>query len=174
MAVRILRPKRRRLVSLLITIGLIALLVSIFLPSYTRYRAEREFRTETWNLNRIGMGVFLYSRDHEGKLPQSLGEMVGPYFEEMPVSPRAKRLGRCPSTGGPAGGFVYLRPAEKLDAIVSPALAVMAYTPLAYHEDTGMTVLFCDGHCEWIDRAAAQALLGKLQAGDNPPRARGE
>src|SRR5437016_12766802 len=111
MAVRILRPKRRRLVSLLTSIGLIALLVSIFLPSYTRNRDEREFRTETWNLNRMGMGVFLYSREHEGKLPQSLGEMVGPYFEEMPVSPRAKRLGRRPSTGGPAGGFVYLRPA---------------------------------------------------------------
>src|SRR4051812_33202579 len=111
MAVRVLRPKRRRRVSeALIIIGLIALLVSIFLPSYAQRRAEREFRTETWNLNRIGMGILLYSEDHEGKLPHSLAEMVGPYFEEMPVCPRAKRLGRFPPTGGPAGGFVYLRP----------------------------------------------------------------
>jgi prepilin-type processing-associated H-X9-DG protein len=119
------------------------------------------------------MGILLYSEDHEGKLPQSLAEMVGPYFEEMPVSPRAKRLGRFPATGGPAGSFVYLRPAEKMDAIVSPALTVMAYTPLEYHEDTGMTVLFCDGHCVWIDRAEAQALLGELQAGHNPLSAQG-
>src|SRR5438874_2470120 len=141
MAVRILRPKRRRLAwEALIIIGLIALLVSIFLPSYSRYRDEREFRNEAWNLNRIGMGLLLYSKDHDGKLPQTLAEMVGLYFDEMPVSPRAKRLGRFPPTGGPAGGFVYLRPAEKLDAIVSPGFTVMAYTPLAYHEDIGMEV----------------------------------
>jgi hypothetical protein len=170
MAIRTFHPTRRRWVPLLMIVGFIALLVSIFLPSYSRYRDEREFRTETWNLNRIGVGLLLYAKDHDGKLPLSLAELVGPYCDELPVSPRAKRLGRYPPGGGPAGGFVYLRPVEKLDAIVSPGFTVTAYTPLAYHEDLGTDVLFYDGHCEWIDRAAAQALLAELQAGHNPPR----
>jgi hypothetical protein len=169
---RLIRPKRFRAgaYELMVVLGIVALIVLIISPSYVRWRDEREARADTRNLSRVGMGTLLYANDHAGKLPRTIAEMVGPYFGQMPVCPRAQRLGLSPPDGGPAGGFVYLRAAERLDAVPSPATTVMAYEPLVYHDNVGMDVLFYDGHCVWIQQRDAEKMLRELAAGRNPPK----
>ena len=63
------------LVELLVVIGIIALLVSILLPSLSRARESANSTRCASNLRQIAMGILMYTMDNKGKLPPSA---VGP------------------------------------------------------------------------------------------------
>jgi hypothetical protein len=138
---------------------------------YLNRHEHAEARQCIRNLSGIGTGTVIYAKEHGGKLPLGIADLVGDSFNELPVCPRAKRLGLTPQGGGAPGSFVYLRPADTFGAIPDPARTVMAYEPPAYHGNEGMKVLFCDGSTVWLDSAQAKYLLDELAAGYNPPRA---
>ena len=59
------------LVELLVVIGIIALLISILLPSLARARQSAINLQCQSNLRSVGQGLLFYANDHKGKLPYS-------------------------------------------------------------------------------------------------------
>ncbi len=57
------------LVELLVVIGIIAVLISILLPSLARARDSANTVACLSNLRQIGMGALMYAQDNKGKLP---------------------------------------------------------------------------------------------------------
>jgi prepilin-type N-terminal cleavage/methylation domain-containing protein/prepilin-type processing-associated H-X9-DG protein len=65
------------LVELLVVIGIIALLISILLPSLARARQQALTVSCAANLRQIGQGLMLYANDNKGKLPYSMVSIDG-------------------------------------------------------------------------------------------------
>src|SRR4051794_38508351 len=80
------RRKAFTLVELLVVIGIIALLISILLPSLQRARAASESTVCASNLQQMGVGIQLYIAHNKGKLPlvwqRSWAAPVVPGFPE--------------------------------------------------------------------------------------------
>jgi len=57
------------LVELLVVIGVIAVLIAILLPALTKARAMSQTVTCASNMRQIGMAVFQFAQDHQGRAP---------------------------------------------------------------------------------------------------------
>ena len=66
------------LVELLVVIGIIALLISILLPSLAKARKQALKVAELSNMRQVGLAVHMYANDNRGRLPGGVGD-DGPY-----------------------------------------------------------------------------------------------
>jgi prepilin-type processing-associated H-X9-DG protein len=128
------------------------------------------------NLRRIGEGIFVYCRDHQGQYPDSFSAMFldegnqGLGVEAF-VCPDSKDT---PATGATAqavaanllapGHCSYIYVGRGLTSGTVAPDAAVAYEPMANNGGAGMNVLFGDGHVEFVSAGVAGQILGKVSA----------
>ena len=144
-------------------VAVIALLISVLLPSLSRARGLAKRAVSSSNLRGIAMGCHIYANDYNEAFPPSFEHLVGGGYitPEMLISPRGdlKELPQSQiaelqargdlSADSPKGGILptsYVLITEQ--TWNSDTRNVLAYeTPL---DDEGTNVAFLDGHVEWM------------------------
>jgi prepilin-type processing-associated H-X9-DG protein len=141
-------------------VAVVALLVSILLPSLARARELAKRAVSSANLRGIGMGIHIYANDHQERFPESLDELVeaGYITREMLTSPRDREG---------AVSYIYLSG----QSAAADARNIVAYERVI--GDEGTNVLFSDGHVEWMKldafKRALQATYERLGRADEMP-----
>jgi prepilin-type processing-associated H-X9-DG protein len=124
------------------------------------------------NARMLGQGLLLYANDHKGKYPQTLGEVAE---EDVPW-----RAFICPETQKQPPPDDVQKDAKKLTAWANenadyvylgatlnpnmPAEIILVYEKPANHPQTGVNVLFNDGHVELMNQAEFARRLQQQQA----------
>ena len=158
---------------------MIFLLATLFMPGWGGYATEGANRVQCGShLREIGQAIMLYANEHQGRYPNTFGELLEEditSFAFVCSSSNDTAAAAGPTTQASAanlhaGGhlsYIYL---GKGITGVPPAKMVIAYEPLANHNNKGMNVLFGDGHVAFISVPAATAVIAELNAAHNPPR----
>lgn len=179
-------PSRRhgRVFVLLCGVGVVALIVSILLPSSNRRREEKLARLAQRQcpstLGRIGMTLMLYQNANGGAVPRDLDALqrfaqadYGADTWRLFTCPYAHERGVIPTHHGAvcASSYIYVVPpgVSLYSQIANPGEAVCAYEPLENHDGLGTPVLFWDGHSTWYDAPEAKRIIEAVNAGRNPP-----
>jgi prepilin-type processing-associated H-X9-DG protein len=183
----------RRLVSVIVILGVMALLTSLLLPSTGRARPAAKIIMCTSNLRQIGQALALYTADHRGVYPPTLADIL-----EYDVTPE---IFVCPNSNedrAPMGSTTqqtiaavqsnpkhmsYVYVAANKPATSLPAAAVLVYEPPSNHpvDRTGYkagwntvdggNVLFGDGHVAFVPTKVLKQMIKELNAEQNPPPA---
>ena len=175
-----------RLVKTLVVVGLVALVVSLVIPSLNRRREEKlawlAQRACPSTLGKIGMLALMYENEHGGAVPPDLDALqryaqkeFGGDISERFTCPYARARGVAPKQRGALcmSSFAYVVPAgvTHYSQIKQPGETVCAYEPLEDHDGLGTPVLYWDGHSTWYDAAEARRIIDEVKAGRNPPGA---
>jgi hypothetical protein len=132
--------------------GIIALLISILLPTLDRLRDP--YRTSgrqpcPSNLRQIGQALLLYSMDHNGVYPTTLDALVTPEL-------LTKKVLTCYYTHKP---FIFLAPGGVASAYGDEDLIV--YEPLEAHDGDGSYLLFGSGRVAWEQAPAVRRYVAR-------------
>lgn len=133
------------------SVVVIALLISILLPSLSRARELAKRAVSASNLRAIGQGLHIYANDHGGKFPESLETLIeqGMITRETLNSPRDEE-GRV--------SYTYIAGQSE----TNDPRNVIAHERVM--GDEGTNVLFLDGHVEWLPpERFVQALVETYQ-----------
>lgn len=120
-------------------------------------RQENERAACASNLAALGQLLDAYTRRLDNAkrlLPDSL---------QQAVTDGERGILNCPAGRQP---YVYVGKGRSIGNVGSDFVTV--YEPLTAHGD-GSHFLFADRRVEWMDKAKAEGVIRRLQAGQNPP-----
>ena len=170
-----------------IVLGALAVVVvafSIALPMLNRAREAGGSPKCSSNLRQLGQALTIYANDHEGRLPDSLEEMlasvdvtndvmicpssndeIAPRGEPSEIIANIRARGLRTRIDEPQGqprhcSYIYLGKGLSTGAI-TPA-TVLIVEPLANHDGDGINVLYGDGRVDFITTEKAKGLSGLL------------
>jgi predicted Zn finger-like uncharacterized protein/prepilin-type processing-associated H-X9-DG protein len=146
-------------------VGVLAVLISILLPSLNRAREIANRAKCASNMHQIGQAILLYQNSNNQAYPPDLTTLWK--NEQLSGS-----VFVCPSSNDtPAAGPDQLTSGGHLSYVyVAPDFQPGAMTPVLYENSTdhahdGTNILFGDGHVAWYSTANAAAILGSVNHG---------
>jgi prepilin-type processing-associated H-X9-DG protein len=126
------------------------ILAAMLLPALNQAREKARRVNCMSNLKQVGLACIMYADKHSDKFPDDLNELIGEFL------PSPKIL-HCPSAPGEQGtSYVYIR-----GLTTKSTDKILAYDANGNHRGIGRSVLFCDGHVQWMTEAEFQKLLQK-------------
>jgi prepilin-type processing-associated H-X9-DG protein len=159
-------------------LGFAPLMAGIAMPALSRARHVAVEQQSMTQLRQIGMGAIMYSADHKGVFPKTLGEIL-PYVEQnagLFVYPTSGK--EAPAPGEPAAAakwvdansdYVYLAAGMKAAQIKNSAEVVIAHERFGLSPQ-GVGALFADGHVERLPQSEVQRRAVKPQAAGGSAR----
>ena len=96
------------LVELLVVIAIIAILASLLFPAIVSSRNKAQEASCKSNMRQLGVGLLMFTSDHDGALPAGQGNggawpvKIGPYIGSVPTTNNALKVLRCPAHRAPA------------------------------------------------------------------------
>ena len=152
--------------------------VSIALPYLNPPRDGDSTRVKcASNLRQIGQALQMYAINEHGRLPddlltllstQDLSPAVFVCWDTSDVPASGKTAEEIGADFAKPGHCSYVYLGKGLTESQLDADTVLAYEPLANHGNSGMNVLFGDGHVEWIQRPLAQGLSAQALSSRRP------
>jgi len=141
-------------------VAVVALLLTILLPSLARAREQAKRAVSMANLRGIGQAMHIYANDHQGRFPKSFDELI-----DAGLITRAEL--NSPRDREGAISYVHIAGQSAVDDVRN----IVAYERII--GDEGTNVLFLDGHVEWMKldafKRALQATYERLGRADEMP-----
>jgi hypothetical protein len=148
-----------------------AMFLGAALPSLNRSRMTANRVKDATNLRQIGQAMMIYANGNKGKFPATPGELfltqdlnidifINPEMHTAaPVGNDKEELAQWINQ---SGGYTYLAAGKTDPAGPEVVLAHDKIRPGAQ----GISLLFGDGHVEWMPLASAQGLINKQMQAD--------
>jgi len=95
------------------------------------------------NLRQLCLGVIMYAEEHKGELPDNLDQVIDPYVKDRTVLVNPLQPDR-------KVGYVYVKPAAKINLIKKPSEQAMLYEAYDQWPAEGLAVGFADGHVQIV------------------------
>jgi prepilin-type processing-associated H-X9-DG protein len=171
-------PKRTRL-WLWIALGIAALFLAALTSALFSFLARLSaHRVESANnLRQIGGAILAYTSDFHGQYPDAFADLL--LREDITSSVFIAPNSRDTLATGPTrqaiaanlaapGHCSYIYLGKGLTAQTFNPDIVLAYEPANINNNQGGNVLFMDGHVEFIEMPAMNAILNQITAGVRP------
>ena len=163
------RSKRKILVWTIGSVSIFCMAMSVLLPNLCRPRETANRIKCASNLLQLGQAIASYARANGGQYPPSLAVLCRQeeISSEMMVCPSSNdERSPAPDTAGVvadvqaaetnAAGhkhrLSYIYVASQLTTTTTSETTIVAYEPLDNHSGEGVSVLFGDGHVDFIDK----------------------
>ena len=126
----------------ILLIPVMALMISVMLPSLSRARELAKRAVNSANLRGIGQAALIYANNNAEAFPPDLNTLLakGLCAPQQMIDPSS---GSVP----PACDYYYVAGLTNAD----DPLWIVAYCDPTYHNGEGATVLFLDGHTKFIE-----------------------
>lgn len=163
----------------IIVIG--GMIISVLLPSLCKSSETANRVKCSANLKQIGLAIELYAQENNGHYPPSLAVLMkhedltfeclvcpSTNDERLSATTTDEALADLKAAEQNAPGhkhglsYVYVGGGMQLKTV--PATAVVAFEPLENHQGQGGSVLFGDGHVEWIGKRDWPAIKAAMPA----------
>lgn len=131
----------------------VPLWVAAALPSMGSAKITADRGRSAGNLRQIGQGIILYANENQGKLPVDLATVL------KTQDIRADTFQSPFGEGKRDGDYKYLYVEGMTIAV--PADVVIVYDAAEFEKGDGATVLYGDGHVEWLEKDGVSAALDK-------------
>jgi prepilin-type processing-associated H-X9-DG protein len=173
------QPRSRRwfwpvFVSIAVALILAALAVVDVAPHHPGSRPVANRAKCQSNLRAIGAAIQIYQSQNAGTFPPSFDELLltttlsparlvcGESNDEAAYGPTTQAM--LTDLHRP-GHLSYIYLGQGLTNLTATADTVIAYEPLSNHNNTGMNILFGDGHAEWWDAKIAPQIIAAAATG---------
>lgn len=148
----------KRIIALLLAIALVFLAYQ-WLDRLTQAHTRSPRRSCANNLKQLGLAVIMWRGDHTNALPRNWSKMAR-YIGHH------SNLLVCPDSGHEPGDIATATQWSDYRLVTNPAPlaedeAVLAYCSPTNHDDKGASVVFLDGHVEWLNVDECRTVLQK-------------